>query len=131
MKIDHLAIWVKDLEKMKAFYTKYFNMKCGNKYNNEDKKFSSYFLSFDSGARIEIMYQSDISEHKENRGITNGITHFAISVGHKEKVNQLTELFRNDGFEIIGEPRTTGDGYYESVILDPEGNSIEITESIN
>ncbi len=87
MKIDHLAIWVKDLEKMKAFYTKYFNMKCGNKYNNEDKKISSYFLSFDSGARIEIMYRPDISEHKENRGITNGITHFAISVGHKEKVN--------------------------------------------
>ena len=127
MRIDHLAIWVKDLEKMKRFYTKYFGMKCGDKYSNENKKFSSYFLSFDSGARIEIMYRPDISEQNDNKGIINGITHFAISVGNKEKVNQLTELFRSDGVEIIGEPRTTGDGYYESVILDPEGNSIEIT----
>ena len=128
MRIDHIAIWVKDLEKMKRFYTKYFDVKCGNKYINENKKFSSYFLSFDSGARIEIMYRPDISEHNENKRKNYGITHFAISVGNKEKVNQLTELFRSDGFEIIGGPRTTGDGYYESVILDPERNSIEITE---
>jgi len=128
MRIEHLAIWVKDLEKMKRFYTKYFQMKCGSKYINENKMFSSYFLSFDSGARIEIMYRPDISEQNADKGKVNGITHFAISVGNKEKVNQLTELFRSDGFEIIGEPRTTGDGYYESVILDPEGNSIEITE---
>jgi len=128
MKIEHLAIWVEDLEKMKKFYTKYFDMKGGDIYINENKKFSSYFLSFESGARIEIMYRPDISEQNGNKGIINGLTHFAISVGNKEKVNQLTELFRSDGFEIIGEPRTTGDGYYESVILDPEGNSIEITE---
>ncbi len=128
MKIEHLAIWVEDLEKMKKFYTKYFNMKCGDKYINEKKSFSSYFLSFDSGARIEIMYRPDISKIMGNKGIINGLTHFAISVGNKEKVNQLTELFRSDGFEITGEPRTIGDGYYESVILDPEGNSIEITE---
>ena len=128
MRIEHLAVWVKDLEKMKRFYTKYFDMKCGNKYINENKKFSSYFLSFDSGARIELMYRPDISEQNGNKGIINGIAHFAISVGNKKKVNQLTELFRSDGFEIIGEPRTTGDGYYESVILDPEGNCIEITE---
>ena len=128
MKIEHLAIWVEDLEEMKIFYTKYFDMKCGAKYINEHRKFSSYFLSFDSGTRIEIMHQPGISEQIGNKGIINGLTHFAISVGNKEKVNQLTELFRSDGFEITGEPRTTGDGYYESVILDPEGNSIEITE---
>ena len=128
MKIEHIAIWVEDLEKMRKFYTSYFDMKCGSKYINEKNKFSSYFLSFDNGARIEIMHRSDILEHRRNKGMSNGLTHFAISVGNREKVNQLTDLIRSDGFGVIGEPRTTGDGYYESVILDPEGNSVEITE---
>ena len=128
MKIEHLAIWVEDLEKMKNFYIKYFNMKCSEKYINNKNSFSSYFLSFDSGARIELMYRPDISEQIENKGRINGLTHIAISVGNKEKVNQLTDLIRNKGYKIIGEPRTTGDGYYESVIADPEGNHIELTE---
>ena len=128
MKIEHLAIWVEDLEKMKNFYIKYFNMKCSEKYINNKNSFSSYFLSFDSGARIELMYRPDISEQIENKGRINGLTHIAISVGNKEKVDQLTDLIRNKGYKIIGEPRTTGDGYYESVIADPEGNHIELTE---
>ena len=128
MKIEHLAIWVEDLEKMKDFYIKYFNMKCSEKYINNKNNFSSYFLSFDSGTRIELMYRPDISEQMENKGRTNGLTHIAISVGNKEKVDQLTDLIRNKGYKIIGEPRTTGDGYYESVIADPEGNHIELTE---
>ena len=128
MKIEHIAIWVKDLEKMKDFYTQHFNMNCSEKYINEKKRFSSYFLSFENGARIEIMHRPDILEQKGNKGTRNGLTHFAISVGNKDKVNQFTEVIRSKGFKIIGEPRATGDGYYESVILDPEGNNVEITE---
>ena len=128
MKIEHIAFWVKDLERMKNFYREYFNMTCGEKYVNRSKRFSSYFLAFDSGARIEIMHRPDISEQVGRTGEKYGLTHLAISVGTKEKVNELTELIRNDGFEIIGEPRMTGDGCYESIISDPEGNHIEITE---
>lgn len=128
MRIEHIAIWTGDLERMRDFYQTYFNMKCGNKYENIKKGFSSYFLSFESGARIEIMEKKDILNGIGEKGFTNGLTHIAISVGDKETVDKLTEHLRLDGFEIFGEPRTTGDGYYESVILDPEGNHIEITE---
>lgn len=128
MKIEHLAIWVENLEKMKNFYIQYFDMSCSEKYVNVKKKLSSYFLSFESGARIEIMHRPDIIEKKDINGLTLGIAHLAISVGSKEKVNQITETVRRNGFQIIGEPRITGDGYYESVISDPEGNLIEITE---
>ena len=128
MKIDHIAFWVNDLERMKSFYQQYFHMDCGEKYENFKKGFSSYFLSFGTGARIEIMHRLDISEHDGEKGLTNGLTHLAISVGNREKVDILTEQIRRDGFEIIGEPRITGDGFYESIISDPEGNHIEITE---
>ena len=128
MKIEHLAIWVKDLDKMKDFYINYFNMKCGDIYINKNKNISSYFLSFNSGARIELMHKPAISEQIGNKSEQMGLTHIAISVGNKEKVDQLTNLIRKKGFEIIGEPRTTGDGYYESVVLDPDGNKLEITE---
>lgn len=123
MKIEHIAIWVKDLEKMKQFYTQYFNMSCGEKYHNPKKNFSSYFLSFESGARIEIMYQPDVSEERAKIGFA----HLAISLGSKEKVIELTEKLQNDNYAIFDEPRITGDGYFESVILDPEGNQIELT----
>jgi Lactoylglutathione lyase and related lyases len=128
MKIEHLAIWTSDLEQMREFYQKYFDMKCGKKYENVQKGFSSYFLAFESGARIEIMNRKDISNEVRVKGMSNGLTHFAISVGSIKAVDALTERLRNGGITIIGEPRTTGDGYYESVILDPEGNHVEITE---
>ncbi len=128
MKIEHIALWTNNLELMREFYQKFFNMKCGEIYKNLDKGFSSYFLSFDSGARIEIMNRTDISDEIGIKGISNGLTHFAISVGSKKMVDKLTESIRINGFEIFGEPRTTGDGYYESVVLDPEGNHVEITE---
>lgn len=128
MRIEHIAIWTRDLEKMRDFYKTYFNMACSDKYENNKKGFSSYFLSFESGARIEIMKRKDILDNPEKKGLFNGLTHIAISVGDREKVDKLTERIRSDGFIIFGEPRTTGDGYYESVILDPEGNYIEITE---
>ncbi len=127
MRIEHLAIWVRDLEKMKAFYTLFFQMKPGEIYVNEKKAFSSYFLSFDSGARLELMHRADILESEVGRNLLMGLNHLAISVGSKEKVDELTNFFREKGIHIVGEPRTTGDGYYESVITDPEGNLIEIT----
>ena len=129
MKIEHLAIWTEDLEKSKEFYVKYFDMLCGDKYCNPIQKFTSYFLSFkDSNTRIELMHRPDILEHNVKKAITNGLTHCAISVGSKELVNSITERLRSDNFIIESEPRTTGDGHYESVILDTEGNFIEITE---
>lgn len=128
MKIEHLAIWVKDLENMKAFYEKYFDGKAGALYHNVKKNFKSYFLSFDTGCRLELMHRPDIPVNKnEVHSEYQGIIHFAVSVGSPEKVDTLTETLGNDGYAIAGEPRTTGDGYYESVILDPEGNRIEIT----
>ena len=129
MKIGHLAIWTNDLEKMKHFYTRYFNMTCSEKYENKDKEFSSYFLSFNGAeSRIELMHRTNISEFNGDKGTVNGLAHFSISVGSKQNVDQHTEYLRSNGYQITGEPRTTGDGYYESVVLDCEGNQIEITE---
>lgn len=128
MKIEHLAIWVKDLEKMKAFYEKYFHAKAGELYHNPTKNFKSYFLSFESGCRLELMQKPKIPDNLNDVLVEYiGIIHFAISTGSKKKVDDLTEELRRDGFSIVGEPRTTGDGYYESVVLDLEGNRIEIT----
>ncbi len=128
MKIEHLAIWVSDLEKMKKFYEKYFNTTPNELYHNPTKNFRSYFLSFESGCRLELMQKPEIPDNLNDFGKQyKGIIHFAISVGSQEKVDQLTEQLRIDNCHIVGEPRTTGDGYYESVVLDPEGNRIEIT----
>lgn len=126
MRIEHIAIWVADLEGMRVFYERYFNAISGEKYHNATKQFTSYFLSFTDGARLEIMHKPTIVEASDN-ALDTGFIHFAMSVGSKEQVNILTEKLRADGFTIAGEPRTTGDGYYESVVLDPEGNQIEIT----
>lgn len=128
MKIEHIAIWTADLERMKQFYLQFFDLQSNEKYYNPKKQFTSYFLSFKDGARIELMHRPEISEFIKKPGSMLELTHFAISVGSKEKVDSLTERIRNAGHSIIGEPRTTGDGYYESVIADPEGNWIEITE---
>ncbi|BDD06169.1 VOC family protein [Aureibacter tunicatorum] len=129
MKIDHLAIWVRDLDLAKAFYEKYFNMKSGEKYINETKGFSSYFLSFEnSDTRLEIMHRDDIEDSFFDHSKKLGLTHFAISLGNKIKVDELTELLRQDGYKVVGEPRVTGDGYYESVVEDAEGNWVELTE---
>lgn len=128
MKIEHIAIWVKDLEKMREFYTHYFGMNCNEMYVNEKKKFSSYFLSFETGARIEIMHKADVSEQHGACLEKFGLAHFAISVGDRQTVDYLTEDLKRNGFRILGPPRVTGDGYYESVVLDPEGNNVEITE---
>lgn len=127
MKIEHIAIWVHKLEMMKSFYMKYFDLKSNEKYFNPKKQFSSYFLSFESGARIELMHRPDVSEVLQKTGLELALTHIAISLGSKEKVDTLTESIRSAGYQVVNEPRTTGDGYYESVIADPEGNLIELT----
>lgn len=128
MKIEHLAIWADDLELLREFYMKYFRLSCGEKYRSTSRDFTSYFLSFGEGkTRIELMHTPDM-DAPAGRGNLKGLAHFAISVGGKEIVDTLTERLRADGYMIAGEPRTTGDGYYESAVLDPEGNYIEITE---
>jgi lactoylglutathione lyase len=128
MRIEHLAIWTNDLEKMRAFYETYFHAKAGARYRNNSKEFESYFLSFGEGFRLELMHKPGILMKDTNTSTEYiGLAHFAIAVGSKEKVNALTEKLRTDGYPIIGEPRITGDGYYESVVLDPEDNRIEIT----
>lgn len=127
MRIDHIAIWTTNLEGLRSFYMHYFDASCNEIYHNHSKEFSSYILSFNGDCKLELMHMPTITRQKnELQKQFIGVTHFAIKVGSKEKVNDLTELFRKDGFKIAGEPRTTGDGYYESVILDPEGNRIEI-----
>ena len=124
MHIDHLAIWTADLEKEKDFYIKYFDCSVNEKYVNPKKKFSSYFISFPGGARIELMKRDDITGE---RGVeTLGIAHFALDTGSRERVDKLTAAMENEGHLIISRPRITGDGYYESVVLDPEGNVIEL-----
>ena len=127
MKIEHLAIWVNDLEGMKYFYETYFSATVGDKYHNPTTNFTSYFLSFGDGPRLELMHRPDIAQKLNDLEEHIGISHFAVSIGSKEKVDALTEQLRDLGYKIIGEPRTTGDGYYESVVLDPENNTIEIT----
>jgi lactoylglutathione lyase len=129
MQIEHLAIWVRDLERMRLFYETYFGAAANDKYVNSRKGFSSYFLSFpEGGPRLEIMQMTGVADSRNN-GIDQfiGLTHLAFSVGNERAVDRLTERFRADGFTIVGEPRQTGDGYYESVVLDPEGNQLELT----
>lgn len=124
MYIHHFAVWVKDLEVMKDFYLKYFNCTSNEKYTNPQKGFSSYFISFENGSKIELMHRPQIHEMSYHEML--GLAHFAINVRSKNAVNQLTAQLENDGFRIEGYPRTTGDGYYESVFLDPEGNKVEL-----
>ena len=128
MTLEHLAIWVDDLEIIRRFYVTYFNASSGEKYTNAKKGFTSYFLAFgESKTRLELMHRGDIHNSSVKRGFAKGIAHFAIATGSKENVDQLTERLRADKYVIESEPRLTGDGYYESVVLDPEGNYIEIT----
>lgn len=127
MQVDHLAIWTADLEKMKGFYEKYFAMTAGARYHNPANEFTSYFLAFPAGSvRLELMHRPDVVEVL-HRGRHAGLAHVAIAVGSEERVRQLTEQLRTDGMVVQSEPRITGDGYFESVILDPDGNWIEIT----
>lgn len=125
--ITHIALYCSEIEKMRWFYEHYFDAKSNKKYINAKKGFESYFLTFEDGVALEIMSKVGIQKANETLNEYLGLTHLAFSVGSEDKVNVLTEKLRADGFEIAGECRWTGDGFYESVIMDPEGNRIEVT----
>lgn len=127
MKIEHAALYTEDLERMRSFFMKYFEASSNELYHNPKTGFTSYFLSFQEGTRLEIMNKPQM-EKTGDALVRTGFIHLAFSAGSKEKVDVLTETFRKDGYEILSGPRTTGDGYYESLILGPERIQIEITE---
>ncbi len=128
MRIEHVALWARDLEAMRDFYVRYFGGTAGDKYVNPKHGYESYFVTFDTGARLEIMYMPSVPENTNDIDCQAlGWIHIAFVVGSMEIVDTLTERLRAHGYRVMGEPRTTGDGYYESVVLDPEGNRIEIT----
>lgn len=126
MKIEHFAMYVLDLEGIRDFFVRYFNAVSNELYHNKQTGFKSYFLSFGNGSRLEIMTRPELVDEETNQ-LRCGYIHIAISVGNKDKVNALSERLRNDGYEVVSGPRTTGDGCYESCIIGPENNLIEIT----
>ncbi len=126
MKLEHVALYAKDLEAMKRFYITYFRATSNELYHNVNRGFQSYFLNFDDGARLEIMSLPELEETSPNPART-GLIHLAFSIGSEAKVDELTRQLEADGYEIFSQPRRTGDGYYESCVRDPEGNLVEIT----
>ena len=126
MRIEHVAMYVNDLEKTKHFFISYLSAKSNDGYHNKNTGFKYYFLTFESGTRLEIMNKPNMEDIDKTLTRT-GLIHIAFSVGSKEKVDKLTEQLKQDGYKVISGPRTTGDGYYESCIIGIEGNQIEIT----
>ena len=126
MRIEHAAMYVKELEKAKDFFIKYFGAVPNEGYHNKNTDFRSYFLSFDEGARLEIMTRPSMDDAEKTPART-GLIHLAFGVGSEEKVDELTARLKADGYEVLSGPRTTGDGYYESCVVGIEGNLIEIT----
>ena len=129
MKLEHIAIWTDNLELLKEYYVKYFGGTSNEKYSNDKNKFSSYFISFDSGARLEIMSKPGIPENTNDRvnAQHKGIIHLAFGADTKHDVDIKAKQLEADGFKILSGPRKTGDGYYEFETLDPDNNRIEIT----
>ena len=128
MHIEHVAIWTHDLERLKAFYERFFGAVAGPKYLNPARQFESYFLSFASGARLEIMCRASLhGRTPETAADETGYAHLAISVGSRARVDEMTVALRAAGYPVESAPRETGDGYYESLVLDPDGHRIEIT----
>ncbi|HJF20344.1 MAG TPA: VOC family protein [Enterococcus columbae] len=126
MKIEHVAMYVNDLERTKQFFEYYFNATSNERYHNPKTGFSSYFLTFSDGARLEIMHKTQMEDAKKSF-VRTGFIHLAFSLGSKDKVDQLTQQLKQDGYEILSGPRTTGDGYYESCVVAIEENLIELT----
>ena len=127
-RIDHVALWVSDLDAMCSFYTSFFSAKVGALYENSAKGFASRFLTFEDGTRLELMTTSAFNPSKFEPGVERmGLTHLAISLGSVLSVDELTSRLCEAGVSVLDGPRRTGDGYYESVVLDPEGNRIELT----
>jgi len=126
--IEHIALWTEDIERLANFYAEYFGASVGSKYVNSSKGFESQFLIFQSGARLELMKTSTLRPVAYEPGAQRmGMTHLALSLGSESRVDELTARLRAAGFSVEEGPRRTGDGYYESVILDPDGNRLELT----
>ena len=127
-RIEHLALWTGDIDRLAAFYATYFDASAGARYTNPAKGFASRFVAFGDGARIELMASSTLALAGGPPGEQRlGYTHLALCVGSEARVDALTQRLRADGHRVVDGPRRTGDGYYESVVLDPDGNRVEIT----
>lgn len=126
MRIEHVAMYVNDLEAARDFFIKYLGASSNDGYHNQKTGFRSYFFSFSDGARLEIMNKPQMDDAEKTLART-GLIHIAFSVGSRERVDELTEELKRDGYEVVSGPRTTGDGYYESCVIGIEGNQIEIT----
>jgi lactoylglutathione lyase len=124
--IEHVAIWTDDLERLRAFYERYVGAVAGERYENESTGFRSYFLDLGGGARLELMQLPALAE-RPAADRQPGYAHIAIALGSERAVDELTDLLRSDGHAILDGPRRTGDGYYESVVADPDGNRLELT----
>ena len=125
MMIEHVALYTLDLERSRAFYETYFDGTAGKPYHNTETGLQTYFISFAGGARLELMTRPELEAGERSR-LWSGWTHLAFKAGTRENVDALTERIRADGYEVVSGPRITGDGYYESCVLDPEGNTVEI-----
>jgi lactoylglutathione lyase len=128
VRLDHVAIWTEDVERLASFYREYFHAKVGDRYVNPEKGFESRFVTFEDGTKLEIMRTTAIRPVRHEAGAQRmGLTHLALSLGSAEQVDQLTNRLRAERYAVVDGPRRTGDGYYESVVLDPDGNRVEIT----
>lgn len=128
MRIDHIALWSLDPDRLKEFYERYFDGRPGVPYHNPRTGLRTWFLSFDGGARMEIMSRPDVRPTTDRADALVGIAHLSFGVGSRERVDALTAELSAAGYEVLSAPRTTGDGYYESCVADPDGNRVEITE---
>jgi lactoylglutathione lyase len=124
-RLEHVALWVRDVDGVAAFYARYFGARIGERYENPRKGFQSRFLQFASGARLEVMARADIASRGAGEGL--GFAHVAIAIGDEAAVDALAARFKAEGVAVLDGPRRTGDGYYECVVLDPEGNRVEVT----
>jgi lactoylglutathione lyase len=129
MRIDHVAIWTAHLEELKDYYARYFNGRANEKYSNTKKKFESYFLTFDSGTRLELMQMAGIPENLNDPVEKQhlGLIHLAFHMESMKEVSDKAGELEKDGFKILRGPRKTGDGYYEFETLDPDSNRIEVS----
>jgi lactoylglutathione lyase len=124
-RIEHVALWARDIDAVAAFYARWFGARVGERYENPRKGFASRFLEFGDGARLEVMARSDVGAR--GAGEQLGFAHVAITVGDEAAVDALAERLRAAGIDLVDGPRRTGDGYYECVVRDPEGNRVEVT----
>ena len=125
--IEHVALWTEELERLRNFYEEFLGGRASALYRNEATEFESYFVEFDGGPRLELMRTPDVAHRAGDGHQDLGYVHVAFSLGSEAAVDELTERIERAGYEVVDGPRRTGDGYYESVVLDPDGNRVELT----